>query len=157
MESGPRALGNRSILANPGWSGIKDHLNKTVKKREAFRPFAPIATEEAALKYFELQEPVSELTRYMLVTTEVRSEFREMLPGITHVDGTARIQIVTRESNPEIHLLLEEFEKLSGYAVLINTSFNMQEPIVCTPDDALSCFERAPLDALFMGNYRVDR
>lgn len=157
MESGPRALGNRSILANPGWSGIKDHLNATVKKREAFRPFAPIATEEAALKYFELQEPVSELTRYMLVTTKVRDEFREMLPGITHVDGTARIQIVTRESNPEIHLLLEEFEKLSGYAVLINTSFNLQEPIVCTPDDALSCFERAPLDALFMGNYRVDR
>ena len=157
MESGPRALGNRSILANPGWSGIKDHLNATVKKRESFRPFAPIATREAALKYFELQEPVSELTRYMLVTTKVRSEFREMLPGITHVDGTARIQIVTRESNPEIHLLLEEFEKLSGYAVLINTSFNMQEPIVCTPDDALSCFERAPLDVLFMGNYRVDR
>jgi carbamoyltransferase len=157
MESGPRALGNRSILANPGSSGIKDHLNATVKKREAFRPFAPIVTEQAALKYFELQEPVSGLMRYMLVTTKVRSEFREVLPGITHVDGTARIQVVTRESNPEIHLLLEEFEKLSGYAVLINTSFNMQEPIVCSPDDALSCFERAPLDALFMGNYRVDR
>ena len=157
MESGPRALGNRSILANPGWSGIKDHLNATVKKREYFRPFAPIATREAALKYFELQEPLSELTRYMLVTTKVRSEYREVLPGITHVDGTARIQVVTRDSNPEIHELLEEFGKLSGYAVLVNTSFNMQEPIVCTPDDALSCFERAPLDVLFMGNYRVDR
>jgi len=157
MESGPRALGNRSILANPGWSGVKDHLNATVKKRESFRPFAPIATREAALKYFELREPLSELTRYMLVTTKVRREYREILPGITHVDGTARIQIVTRESNPEIHLLLEEFEKLSGYAVLVNTSFNMQEPIVCSPDDALACFERAPLDVLFMGNYRVDR
>jgi carbamoyltransferase len=157
MESGPRALGNRSILANPGWSGIKDHLNATVKKREYFRPFAPIATREAALKYFELQEPLSDLTRYMLVTTKVRSEYRESLPGITHVDGTARIQIVTRESNPEMHQLLEEFGRLSGYAVLVNTSFNMQEPIVCSPEDALACFERAHLDALFMGNYRVDR
>jgi len=157
MESGPRALGNRSILADPGGIGIKDHLNAVVKKREYFRPFAPVATREAALKYFELQEPLSELTRYMLATTKVRSEYRESLPGVTHVDGTARIQIVTRESNPEIHLLLEEFEKLSGYAVLINTSFNMQEPIVCTPEDALACFERAPLDVLFMGNYRVDR
>ena len=157
MESGPRALGNRSILANPGWVGVKDHLNDAVKKRESFRPFAPIATREAALKYFELQEPLSLLTRYMLVTTKVRSEYRERLPGITHVDGTARIQVVTRESNPEIHLLLEEFGKLSGYAVLVNTSFNTQEPIVCTPDDALACFERAPLDVLFLGNYRVDR
>ncbi|HBG06982.1 MAG: hypothetical protein A2075_09840 [Geobacteraceae bacterium GWC2_58_44] len=157
MESGPRALGNRSILANPTSPGIKDHLNQQVKKREYFRPFAPITTREAALKYFELQEPLSELTRYMLVTTHVRSEYRERLPGITHVDGTARIQIVTRESNAEVHRLLEEFERLSGYAVLINTSFNMQEPIVCSPRDALDCFEKSGLDALFMGNYRVDR
>ncbi len=157
MESGPRALGNRSILANPCWTGIKDHLNTTVKKREYFRPFAPIATREAALKYFELQEPLSELTRYMLVTTKVRSEYRNSLPGITHVDGTARIQVVTRESNAEIHRLLEEFGRLSGYAVLVNTSFNLQEPIVCSPEDAMRCFEKAPLDALFMGNYRVDR
>lgn len=157
MESGPRALGNRSILANPGWTGIKDHLNTTVKKREHFRPFAPIATREAALKYFELQEPLSELTRYMLVTTKVRNEYLHSLPGITHVDGTARIQIVTRESNAEIHRLLEEFGRLSGYAILVNTSFNMQEPIVCSPEDALGCFEKASLNALFMGNYRVDR
>jgi carbamoyltransferase len=157
MESGPRALGNRSILANPTSAGIKDHLNAKVKKREHFRPFAPIATKEAALKYFELREPLSELTRYMLVTTHVRSEYRDRLPGITHVDGTARIQIVTRESNARMHRLLEEFERLSGYAVLINTSFNMQEPIVCSPADALVCFEKAGLDVLFMGDYRVDR
>ena len=157
MESGPRALGNRSILANPGWDGIKDHLNATIKKREFFRPFAPIATREAALQYFELQEPLSDLTRYMLVTTKVRSEYRELLPGVTHVDGTARIQIVTRESNAEMHRLLEEFGRLSGYAVLVNTSFNMQEPIVCSPEDALACFEKAALQVLFIGNYRVDR
>lgn len=94
---------------------------------------------------------------YMLVTTHVRSEYRDRLPGITHVDGTARIQIVTRESNAEVHRLLEEFGRLSGYAVLINTSFNMQEPIVCSPEDALACFDNSGLDALFMGNYRVDR
>lgn len=157
MESGPRALGNRSILANPTRAGIKDQLNSRIKKREYFRPFAPIATKEAALKYFELQEPLSDLTRYMLVTTKVRPEYRERLPGITHVDGTARIQIVSREWNVEIHRLLEEFGRLSGYEVLLNTSFNMQEPIVCTPADALACFEKAGLDALFMGNYRVDR
>jgi len=93
----------------------------------------------------------------MLVTTRVRSEYRERLPGVTHVDGTARIQMVTRESNARLHRLLEEFERLSGYAVLINTSFNMQEPIVCSPEDALSCFEKAGLDALFMGDYRIDR
>jgi len=157
MESGPRALGNRSMLANPTSPAIKDHLNEKIKKRENFRPFAPIATKEAALRYFELQEPLSELTSYMLVTTHVRSEYRDRLPGITHVDGTARIQIVTRESNAEAHRLLEEFGRLSGYAVLINTSFNMQEPIVCSPEDALACFDKSGLDALFMGNYRVDR
>jgi carbamoyltransferase len=157
MESGPRALGNRSMLANPTSPAIKDHLNEKIKKRENFRPFAPIATKEAALKYFELQEPLSELTSYMLVTTHVRSEYRDRLPGITHVDGTARIQIVTRESNAEAYRLLEEFGRLSGYAVLINTSFNMQEPIVCSPEDALACFDNSGLDALFIGNYRVDR
>jgi carbamoyltransferase len=157
MESGPRALGNRSILANPTSVGIKDRLNEDIKKRETFRPFAPVATKEAALKFFELQEPLSDLTRYMLVTTHVRSEYRDSLPGIAHVDGTARIQVVTRESNAALHRLLEEFERLSGYAVLINTSFNMQEPIVCSPEDALNCFEKAGLDALFMGNFRIDR
>jgi carbamoyltransferase len=157
MESGPRALGNRSILASPFSHGIREYLNSQVKKREYFRPFAPIATREAALRYFELEEPLSELTSYMLVTTEVRQEYRDVLPGITHVDGTARIQVVSRESNPELHRLLLEFEKLTGYAVLINTSFNLQEPIVCSPEDALNCFDRTPLDLLFMGYFMVSR
>lgn len=157
MESGPRALGNRSILASPFSLGISEYLNSQVKKREYFRPFAPVATREAALRYFELQEPLSDLTRYMLVTTKVKCEYRDILPGITHVDGTARIQIVSMALNPELYQLLMEFEKLTGHAVLINTSFNLQEPIVCSPEDALNCFAKAPLDFLFMGNCMVYR
>ncbi len=157
MESGPRALGNRSILASPFSPGISEYLNLQVKKREYFRPFAPVTTKEAALKYFELQEPLSELTRYMLLTTKVKSEFREILPGITHVDGTARIQVVSTELNPELHRLLMAFEALTGHAVLINTSFNLQEPIVCSPEDALICFAKTPLDYLFIGEYMVFR
>ena len=157
MESGPRALGNRSILANPSSPGITEYLNSQVKKREYFRPFAPVATKEAALKYFELQEPLSEMTRYMLVTTTVKPEYRPVFPGITHVDGTARIQVVSSSFNPELYQLLQEFEKLTGHAVLINTSFNLQEPIVCSPEDALHCFANTPLDFLFMGDYMVCR
>jgi carbamoyltransferase len=155
MECGPRALGNRSILANPTSNEVREYLNITIKKREDFRPFAPIVTTEAALKFFDLCEPISELTRYMLVTTTVRTEYRDKLPGITHVDGTARIQIVTEESNPEIYRLLLAFEELSGFAVLINTSFNRHEPIVCSPNDALNCFQQSGLDSLFVGNYLV--
>ena len=157
MECGPRALGNRSILVSPLSPGISSYLNSEVKKREYFRPFAPVATREAALKYFELQEPLSELTNYMLVTTRVKKEYRDILPGITHVDGTARIQVVSMASNPELCQLLLAFEKLTGHAVLINTSFNLQEPIVCSPDDALNCFEKARLDLLFMGGFMVCR
>jgi carbamoyltransferase len=157
MESGPRALGNRSILASPFFSGISEYLNSEVKKREYFRPFAPVVTREAAFRYFELQEPLSELTRYMLVTTKVKHEYRGILPGITHVDGTARIQVVSMALNPELYQLLLEFEKLTGYAVLINTSFNLQEPIVCSPEDALNCFANARLDFLFMGDCMVCR
>ena len=157
LESGPRALGNRSILANPTSPGIVAYLNEKVKQREYFRPFAPVTTVAAALKYFDLQQPLSNLTRYMLVTTTVKPEYRELLPGITHVDGTARIQVVTEESNSELCRLLLEFEKLTGYAVLINTSFNLQEPIVCSPDDALNCFAQTPLELLFMGDFMVTR
>ena len=120
MESGPRALGNRSILASPLSPEISGYLNLQIKKREYFRPFAPIATREAALKHFELEEPLSELT------------------------------------SPVLHKLLLEFEKLTGHAVLINTSFNLQEPIVCSPEDALNCFTKASLDFLFIGDYMVE-
>ena len=92
----------------------------------------------------------------MLLTVDVKPEYRNKLPGITHVDGTARIQVVTEEFNPDIYHLLAEFEKLTGYAVLINTSFNRHTPIVCSPEDALNCYQTAKLDALFMGNYQVE-
>jgi len=155
MECGPRALGNRSILANPFSHEIRDRLNLKVKGREYFRPFGPITTVDAALKYFDLRLPLPELTRYMLLTVDVRPEYRNKLPGITHVDGTARIQVVIEEFNPEIYHLLVEFEKLTGYAVLINTSFNRHAPIVCSPEDALRCYQSTQLDALFIGNYQV--
>lgn len=155
MEAGPRALGNRSILANPFSHEIRDRLNLKVKGRESFRPFGPIATADAALKYFDLQQPLPELTQYMLLTVHVKPEYRIKLAGITHVDGTARIQIVKEEFNTAIYRLLVEFEKLTGYAVLINTSFNRHAPIVCSPEDALNCYQTANLDALFIGNYHV--
>lgn len=157
MESGPRALGNRSILASPFSHGICEYLNLHVKQRENFRPFAPITTKQAALKYFDICEPLSELTKYMLVTTKVKPEFRDIFPGITHVDGTSRIQIVSLELNPEIYQLLLEFEQLTGHAVLINTSFNLHEPIVCSPEDALNCFVKTPLDVLFIGCCMVSK
>lgn len=155
MECGPRALGNRSILANPFSRNLKDYLNIQVKRREYFRPFGAITTTDAALKYFDLQLPVPEISRYMLLTAHVKPEYKDCLPGVTHVDGTTRIQVVTDEWNRDIYRLLVEFEKLTGYAVLINTSFNLQEPIVCSPEDALSCYKATKVDALFIGNYQV--
>lgn len=156
MEAGPRALGNRSILANPFSREIRDRLNLKVKGREYFRPFGPISTVSAALKYFDLRSPIPELTYYMLLTVDVRPEYRNKLPGITHVDGTARIQVVKEDFNEDIYRLLVEFEKLTDYAVLINTSFNRHEPIVCSPDDALNCGHTTKLDALFIGDYLVE-
>lgn len=155
MESGPRALGNRSILANPTSVDIRDHLNLKVKLREPYRPFAPVVTECEALRCFEISAPLPEITKYMLMTLKVREEYRSALPGITHVDGTARIQVVTPKSNPLLHRLLVEFGKHSGFQVLINTSFNRQEPVVCAPEDAVNCFQNSAIDVLCLGNYVV--
>jgi carbamoyltransferase len=155
MECGPRALGNRSILADPGRPGIQAHLNANIKHREHFRPFAPIATPEAALRCFELAEPLPVLADYMLLTVKVRPEWREKLAGIVHVDGSARIQVVRPEANPLLHGLLVEFGRLSGYEVLLNTSFNRHEPIVCSPEDAVNCFAGSGLDRLFMGPFQA--
>jgi carbamoyltransferase len=155
MESGPRALGNRSILANPFSCDLKDHLNLHVKRREQFRPFGAITTDDAAFRYFDMPSPLSQITRYMLLTVPVKSEYKNVLPGVTHVDGTTRIQVVTEEWNRDIYRLLVAFEKLTGHAVLINTSFNRQAPIVCSPEDALNCYKATQLDALFIGNYQI--
>ncbi|HBA83275.1 MAG TPA: hypothetical protein DCZ95_04190 [Verrucomicrobia bacterium] len=157
MESGPRALGNRSILAAPFDASTRDRLNDGIKKRENFRPFAPVLTEEAAEKYFEVEAPLPSLAYYMLLTVHVRPEYRERLAAVVHVDGSSRIQVVTASTNERLHRLLCEFEKLTGCAMLLNTSFNVKEPIVCSPRDALRTYKASSLDALVMGDYVADR
>lgn len=146
MEIGPRALGNRSILADPRRKDIKDILNSRIKKREFFRPFAPMVTEEDANKYFDL----SVKSPFMTLIGRVKKP--QLLPGITHQDGTARVQTVSKETLPHIHSLLKKFEKRSGVPVLLNTSFNENEPIVCTPKEAIECFLRTKMDVLVFNN-----
>jgi carbamoyltransferase len=152
MEFGPRALGNRSIIASPLPANMKDVLNARVKFREGFRPFAAIVLEEDTGKYFDSDFP----NPYMLFVYNVRPEYVSKLPGITHVDQSARIQTVNKTENPQMRELLEAFKKETGYSVLINTSFNIKsEPIVCTPQEAVDSFDRADMDYLVMGKYIV--
>jgi carbamoyltransferase len=152
LEFGPRALGNRSIMANPCLPEMKDVLNARVKFREAFRPFAAIVNEEDCGKYFDCGYP----DPYMLKVYNVREEYKKQLPSITHVDGTIRIQTVTEKENPSMRKLLNEFKKETGFSVLINTSFNIKgEPIVCTAYDAVYSFDRCDMDYLVIGNFIV--
>jgi carbamoyltransferase len=156
MEFGPRALGSRSILADPRDPTMRDRINSLVKKREAFRPFAPVVTTEAASRIFDVQPGEEDTFAHMLFVMPVRQAFRDKLPAITHVDGSARAQTVAREHSPRLWQLLEEFGKLSGLPVLLNTSFNVKgQPIVCTPQEALDTFLFAGLDVLVMGDYVV--
>jgi carbamoyltransferase len=157
VEAGPRALGARSILANPLHKHISNYLNKNIKKREYFQPFAPAVTERAALRYFEIEYPIPQSAYYMLLTVQVKKAYRAQLAGITHVDGSARIQVVQPEWSPDLYVLLEELERLTGFAVVINTSFNQQEPIVCSPADAIHTFRVAGLDMLVLGNFIVEQ
>jgi carbamoyltransferase len=152
-EWGPRALGNRSIVVDPRRLEMKDILNSRIKHREAFRPFAPSVLEEAAGDYFKQSYP----SPFMLMTYNVRPEKRGSIPAPTHVDGTGRLQTVSREDNPVYWRLIKEFEKLSGVPVLLNTSFNDNEPIVCRPEEAFDCFLRTKMDVLAMGSYVVTR
>lgn len=152
MEYGPRALGSRSILADPRRPEMRDRINSMVKRREEFRPFAPSVLEDRASAHFDLDHP----SPFMLEISQVRSSLP--LPAITHVDGSARVQTVTLEQHPRYARLLLAFETLTGCPVLLNTSFNMRdEPIVCTPIDALICFLRSKLDALVMEDFVVDQ
>ncbi|HEY2595566.1 MAG TPA: carbamoyltransferase [Chloroflexota bacterium] len=154
MEFGPRALGARSILANPTDPTTKDTLNAKIKHREAFRPFAPSTLIEAASTYFDFGSLVGEVeSPYMLLTARVRPDKQHLLPAITHLDGTARVQTVSRAQNPLYYALIEEFGKLTGVPVLVNTSFNVNgEPIVCTPEEAFNSFAHTDMDYLVMGN-----
>ncbi len=153
MEFGPRALGNRSILVDPRRPEMKEILNKRIKHREPFRPFAPSITAEAVGDFFEQDYP----SPFMLMAYKVRPERRALIPAPTHADGTGRLQTVTREANPLFWSLLNEFGRRTGVPVLLNTSFNENEPIVCTPDEALNCFLRTQMDLLVLGRLTVER
>jgi carbamoyltransferase len=153
MEWGPRALGHRSLLADPRREDMRELINAKVKFREPFRPFAPSVLEERAADYFEVSGP----SPFMQFTCNVRPSAKGVLPAVTHVDGTARIHTVDRRSSPKYRALLEAFGRKTGVPVLLNTSFNVQEPIVCTPDDAVQCFLRTQVDWLVLGNLLVGR
>jgi carbamoyltransferase len=154
MEFGPRALGSRSILANPCSPDMKDILNARVKFREEFRPFAPAVVEEEAATYFEMKGA----SPFMLLAPRVRPERAAQIPSVTHVDGTARVQTVSAAQQPLFHQLIRSFGKLSGIPMLINTSFNIRgEPIVCTPENAIRCFLGTDIDFLAIGPFIVNK
>lgn len=148
-EWGPRALGNRSILADPTRADMKDLINAKIKRREGFRPFAPSILQEAVTTYFE-QDVFSP---FMMHVVKLKPEWRDRLPAIAHVDGTGRLQSIVRETNPLFYDVIHAFGQLSGVPILLNTSFNENEPIVDTPEQALQCFLRTGLDALCLGRY----
>jgi carbamoyltransferase len=153
MEFGPRALGNRSILADPRRAEMKDVLNQRIKRREAFRPFAPAILAEHVGDYFEQTHP----SPAMLMVYQVKPNRRAQIPAVTHVDGTGRVQTVTRDLNSRFYELIAAFYQLSGVPVVLNTSFNENEPIVCTPRDAIDCFLNTRMDVLYLGNCGVRR
>lgn len=155
QESGPRALGNRSILANPTRPEMKDLLNARVKRREHFRPFAPSVLEEKCHEYFIM--PKSVPSPYMIVSGEVRKNAKPLLPAITHVDGTARVHTVSRSTNPDYWDVINEFGQISGVSVVLNTSFNENEPIVTTPAEALDCFQRTKIDFICIGSFCIEK
>lgn len=155
MEFGPRALGNRSLLADPRNPGMKDIINSRVKMREYFRPFAPSVLEEDAKAYFNLNGFPSP---YMLLAVDVHADRRASVPAITHVDGTARVQTVDRVANPRYRKLIEEFKKLTGVPMLLNTSFNLKgEPVVSSPRDAIKSFLATRIDVLAIEDYIVEK
>lgn len=152
-EWGPRALGNRSILADPRRAEMKEILNRRIKHREAFRPFAPSILAESVGEYFEQTHP----SPFMTFAYKVRASKRGVIPAPTHVDGTGRLQTVNRDSHPLYWKLLRSFGNLTGVPVLLNTSFNDNEPIVCHPREALACFERTKMDVLVLGNFILEK
>jgi carbamoyltransferase len=150
MEFGPRALGNRSLLADPRRPDMRNILNQKVKHREDFRPFAPSVMAERADEWFEVGGAHSTSHEFMLFACEVKPEQRDRIPAVVHQDGSARVQLVRQESNPDFHELISCFFARTGVPLVINTSFNDSEPIVCTPTDAIVTFRKSGIDALFM-------
>ena len=152
-EMGPRALGNRSILADARDARMKDLLNLRVKQREPFRPFAPVVLADRAAEFFEINQP----DPFMTLAPKVRADKAHLIPAAVHVDGTARIQTVNRAGNPRYYHLIQEFDRLTSIPVILNTSFNHREPIVANPADAISCYLRTGLDLMVIGNFVTSR
>jgi carbamoyltransferase len=153
MEWGPRALGNRSILCDPRRADMKDILNAKIKRRELFRPFAPSILREAVAAWFEQDDDVP----FMMQVFQVREEKRAVIPAVTHVDGSGRLQTVHRDTNPLYHQLISDFRSLTSVPLVLNTSFNENEPVVCRPEEALDCFLRTKMDVLVLGNHFIQR
>lgn len=153
MEWGPRALGNRSILGDPRRADMKDILNLKIKRRESFRPFAPSVKREAVAEWFELDGDVP----FMMQVYPIRESQRGRIPAVTHVDGTGRLQTVTETDNPRYYRLISAFDRRTGVPMVLNTSFNENEPVVCRPEEAIECFLRTKMDLLVMGSWMVVR
>jgi carbamoyltransferase len=153
MEWGPRALGNRSILGDPRRPDMKEILNERIKRREEFRPFAPSILREQVGEWFETDYDVP----FMLQVYRIKERRRAEIPAVTHVDGTGRLQTVTRAQNPRFHRLIDAFRQRTGVPLVLNTSFNENEPIVCRPCEAIACFLRTRMDALVLGSWLISR
>lgn len=153
MEWGPRALGNRSIVCDPRRSDMKAILNAKIKRRESFRPFAPSILEEEVANWFEEQDSVP----FMMQVFQIREEKRSRIPAVAHVDGSGRLQTVYRKTNPRYAALIDSFHHLTGVPMVLNTSFNENEPVVCRPQEALDCFLRTQMDILVLGNHFISR
>ncbi|MFI4941120.1 MAG: carbamoyltransferase C-terminal domain-containing protein, partial [Burkholderiales bacterium] len=153
MEWGPRALGNRSILGDPRRADMKGILNLKIKRRESFRPFAPSILREAVAEWFETNDDVP----FMTQVYPIREEKRAAIPAVTHVDGSGRLQTVCKSTNARYYALIEAFQAITGIPILLNTSFNENEPIVCKPEEALDCFLRTRMDILVLGDYFISR
>jgi carbamoyltransferase len=153
MEWGPRALGNRSILCDPRRGDMKALLNAKIKRRESFRPFAPSVLEEEVSNWFEEDDAVP----FMMQVFQIQRDKRERIPAVTHVDGSGRLQTVSSLTNPLYHRLIKAFDNMTGVPMVLNTSFNENEPVVCQPKEALDCFLRTNMDLLVLGNTIVTR
>jgi carbamoyltransferase len=153
MEWGPRALGARSIVCDPRRADMKQILNAKIKRRESFRPFAPSVLDRAVADWFEEDDNVPFMTQVF----QIRPEKRALIPAVTHVDGSGRLQTVRRAANPRYYGLIEAFEALTGVPMVLNTSFNENEPVVCRPREALDCFLRTKMDLLVLGDWLIER
>ena len=153
MEWGPRALGNRSILCDPRRADMKAILNAKIKRRESFRPFAPSVLEDHVSEWFEEEDAVP----FMMQVFQIREEKRQLIPAVTHVDGSGRLQTVSQSANPKYYRLIESFRDLTAIPMVLNTSFNENEPVVCMPHEAIDCFLRTQMDYLVIGDVKISR